>query len=242
MMDNLLAKINFLQHSNLLRPMATLIALCTCIYVNGQGKWGLRVNQNTDVFSVTYKEDFSSYEKTEIRISRISAAVDYMRGKYTHDLEFFIPQINASTLQYPWPQTLYESTRFKNRISSYSLRYTVARNVYSLTKSFFLVLGGALNPYYVKTEGLPQTELSYYASRSVLGISFNVVPGVSLKISKRISFVLDCPIKVFDVYRLIYEVRNPSLPISMQKMKSAEVDFFMNAFTLRLGAMYRLGN
>ena len=73
------------------------------------------------------------------------------------------------------------------------------------------------------------------------GVSPNAIPGINLQASKRLSFVLDCPLKVFDFYYKMVNIKNPAIPVRQEKDYSFESDFFMNAFTVRLGVAYKLG-
>jgi hypothetical protein len=157
-----------------------------------------------------------------------------------HELELFVPEVKTSTPTFPFLQYLDGSPDFERKFSSYSLRYTVARN-FSVTKSFFLTLGGGLNPYYIKTEAFPVADNSYYNSYNTWGVSINLLPGLGIAASKHLSFMLDTPIKIFDYYRFVWDVHNPAIPIRQQKMPADETKFFMNAFTMRLGMKYVFG-
>jgi hypothetical protein len=66
----------------------------------GQGRWGIRVNQNTDLFNVTYKDRLHSVEERQVRFGRFSVGLNYTPNKVTHELELFVPEINASADPY----------------------------------------------------------------------------------------------------------------------------------------------
>lgn len=230
-----------------MRWLVTSILLCSCCVLHAQGKWGIRLNQNTDFFSVTYTETdmntliTSSNKEREVRIGRISAAVSYLSGEYTQELELFVPQVNGSSPTFPWPHDVRINVNTEHKYSSYAARYMISRNVYSLTKSLSLSLGGGLNAYCVKDEIMPRNEYAFPVSDYSIGMSLNVIPGVNLKASEHFSFLLDCPLKVFDVYHKTVNTRNPAIPVRRQKERSFETDFFMNAVTVRLGVAYQFG-
>lgn len=214
--------------------IAILILICGAPQLYAQGNWGVRVNQNTDFFSVESKG-------SKVQFARISAGVSYVTKKYTHDLELFVPTVKGSSPTFPWRYDKFENVLFTQRFSSYSMRYSVVRN-FQVNNSFYFVLGGALNPYYLKVERLPTNEnIAYYNYENFVGVSLNVVPGIKVIATKNLSFVLDCPLKLFDYYHKVYDVKNPAIPVRQQKMPSDHAKFFMNAFTIRLGASYVFG-
>lgn len=231
-----------------MRYLATLILLCSCCALQAQGKWGIRVNQNTDFFSVTYRETNTTthttrtYEEPEVRMSRISAAILHVNRGYAQELELFVPQVNGSQAVFPWPHDVRTyPPNSENKYSSYAMRYGVSKNVYSVTRSFALSLGGGLNTYFLKVENAPHFESSFPVLDYVAGLSLNAIPGVNLQASKQLSFVLDCPLKIFDFYYRTVNIKNPAIPLRQQRTNSFETDFFTNAFTVRLGAAYTFG-
>lgn len=217
--------------------------LCTASLVFGQSRWGIRVNQNTDLFTVTYRESLSSPKESQVHFGRFSAGLNYTNNKVVHEFELFVPEINASTnhVQFPWPQELPHKSDFKNQVSCYSLRYAVMRNMHSLTQRFHLAFGFAVNPYYLKGESIPKMENTYYLSRSILGASLNIMPAINFNASERVVFTLDCPFKVVDFYRATTNIKNPAIPVHQQKTHTSETAFFMKSYTVRIGIAYRLG-
>lgn len=234
--------LEFVCHMASLQFLATLVGIGICSALHGQGKWGIRLNQNTDFFPVTYTvSNASSYTEREVRAGRISAVFSYLRGKYTHELELFVPQVNSSDPIFPWPYAVRSMPTYKIKYSSYAIRYTISRNVYSFTKSFSLSLGGGLNGYILKVKNVPQVENSFPVSDYMVGMSLNAVPGINLQASRHLSFVLDCPLKVFDFYYRTVNIQNPLIPPRQQKKRSFETDDFMKALTVRLGVAYKFG-
>jgi hypothetical protein len=221
--------------------LTMLIWLCSCCTLHAQGKWGIRLNQNSDFFSVTYRESTtSSYKEDQVRIGRISAAVTYFSGRYTQELEVFLPQTYSSKPTFPWPHDV-RGNPSEGRYSSYAIRYTISRNVYSFTKSLSLSMGGGLNAYFLNDKNVPLVSNWFPVSNYMIGISLNAIPGINLQASKRLSFVLDCPLKILDFYHETVHTKNPAIPVRQQKIRSFETDYFMNAFTVRLGVGYRFG-
>jgi hypothetical protein len=213
--------------------------LCTTSVMYGQGRWGIRVNQNTDLFNVTYEGYLHSVEERQVRFGRFSAGLNYTRNKVTHELELFVPEINASAdrVRFPWPQELRRDTNFASEVSSYSLRYALMRNVHSHQR-LQIAFGFAVNPYYLKAESFPLVENVYYAYKSILGASLNLMPAISFRASKHVALTVDCPFKVADFYRRTINVKNPAIPIHQQKTHNSETTFFMSAYTVRVGLSY----
>jgi hypothetical protein len=219
----------------------TLICLSTCSASLAQGKWGVRVYQNTDIFSVFYWVNSQSpEEESHVSFSRFSGAAAYSGRIYTHELELSVPQINGSSPQFAFPYKSRRVEESKNRFSSYSIRYTIARNV-RISESFLFVFGAALNPYFTRSENIPQVETAFPVTYNAFGVSLNAVAGINIKATRSLSFIVDCPLKLFDYYHEIREVRNPAIPVRQQKTPSDETKFIMSAFTLRLGASYLFG-
>jgi len=214
--------INFRRYRNSLLCLPSLMIFATWTTSYAQSKWGIRLNQNTDFFYVTYEEKTQSHQEAKVRFGRLSAAVSYVIAKNTHELELFVPQINASNPSFPLPQILYRKPEFKNSISSFAMRYSAFRSL-SITNTLFFTLGGAFKPYYLKTESLPVVANFFSGSYTSVGFSLNVIPGVTLKPFKQVSFVLDCPLKIFDFYRRAFYVANPAIPVSMRTISSNTV-------------------
>ena len=221
------------------------VTLLSCVSTTyGQTEWGIRVNQNTDFFTVTYQNEENSFEEHQANFTRLSVELNRIRENVIEELELFIPQINAPVdhVQFPWPQELTRQNNSINKTSSYSLRYSYTRIIRKQTSAFNVALGAAVNPYYLRAASDPYLSDHYASNRNILGVSLNLVPAVHFNASNHITLVVDCPFKVVDFYYISAITKNPTLPFGEQIIHKTEASFFMQAYTLRTGIMYRVGS
>jgi hypothetical protein len=242
-MDIVKKSLPFISIRRLTIFISCLILVSRFSEVSAQGTWGGRINQNTDIFTVTDTYHKSASER-KFHFTRMSFGVVYKSQRWRHEIEVFVPEIKASFshVQFPWAYDVYFHEGTKERTNSYSVRYALVRNVYSFADRFHFALGLGLNPYYQKFESIPVQENIYYASTTTLGASINVLPAFNFDLlQNRLMITADCPLKLFDFFRSELYIRNPAIPIRQQKMPETTSKFFMNVYTVRIGVTYWFG-
>lgn len=223
----------------------TALFISNVIYSFGQNNFGIKIYQNTDIFKTQYY-NYTDKETTKIKninFNRASLAVDIETKKgYTHEIEFLIPEISKSLdhVQFPLNYEFRKGTTFKATASSYSLRYELSKTLTNKAKRFALLLGVAINPYYVFEEYAPNTETTYYVSTKLYGSAMNITTRIKYKLSQRFSIDLNIPLKIYDLRAERTRVKNPNFPIHQQTWTNYSNIFFESAYTIRLGLMYKL--
>src|SRR5688572_3023742 len=102
----------------------TALSLST-LPVLSQSRIGVTIYQNTDRFTMTYR-DIDYQQDQVLNFHRISVALSFnLRGKYTHELEIFIPEFSKEPKQFLFPAnlTLGISSGADIEVGSYSFRY-----------------------------------------------------------------------------------------------------------------------
>jgi len=112
------------------------------------------------------------------------------------------------------------------------------------SKQLAFNIGLALNPYFVNAEYKPKPNNpnTFYSSEKYFGGSFNVIPRMIFRLSNRFTGDLNVPFKIFDIWREVYEVKNPLIPISQQRKQDWKYSFLEAAYTIRLGITYYFNN
>ena len=221
------------------------IFISNAIYSFGQNKFGVTIYQNTDIFETQYYES-RTMEMTKVKnvnFNRITFAVDIDTKKgYTHEIEFLIPEISKplENIQYPLKYEFRKDETFDGEASSYSFRYEVSKTLTNKAKRFSFLLGAGINPYYVHIEYEPNVETTYYSSTQLYGFALNVTPRIRYKVSQRFSVDLNVPLKIYDLRGEKNKTENPAIPIRQQTTNEYSNIFFENAYTIRLGLMYKL--
>jgi hypothetical protein len=212
----------------------------------GQGKFGVKIYQNTDMFSVKYYTDagFSSSSESlsnKTNFTRASIALQITsKNKLTHEIEFMNPELSKSTDNplFPFNYKLNITQLAYNSITTVSARYTVSKTVYSLNRLNF-DLGIGINPYYVLQESISKIPTRYNSYLKYYGASFNVVPEVKFKLMLNLYLDLSVPFKIYDLNSEIFHVSNPSIPIDQQTIsEKTSNSFFDKVYTIRIGILY----
>ena len=227
--------------SIILAALYVLVASCTF----GQKSLGIKIYQNTDLFSIEYREWGNSKPTVseEVNFNRISLAASLQtKSKFVHEVELFIPEISKplDKIQYPMNYELRRDETFDGEVSSYSFRYEFSKTFTDDTKRLGFGLGAGINPYYVHIEYIPNVETTFYFSSRLYGFVVNVTPRISYRLSNRFSIDLNVPLKIYDLRWEKIRVDNPAIPITQQTVTTLDNIFFEDAYTIRLGVMYTL--
>lgn len=227
------------------RIIITALFILTSICSFGQKRIGIKLYQNTDIFEIQYHDSRNNVvEKFDkVSFNRLSLAINIDTKKdYIHEIEFLIPEVSKSyiNVQYPMNYELKKETQdFEGQASSYSLRYELSKSLTNKAKRLGFNLGLGINPYYVQVEYIPNVETSFYSSTKHFGFVFNMVPRVKYNLSQKFSIDLNVPLKIYDLQVAKYQVDNPSIPMRQQTTFDHSNIFFENAYTIRIGLMYK---
>lgn len=228
------------------RIIVTVFFFSTAVHSFGQKSFGIKIYQSTDIFKVQYFDNLTNEveEVDQVNFTRFSLALDLQSKKgYIHEIEFFVPEVSKSynNLQYPMNYEFKKDRpNFEREASSYSLRYELSKTLTNKTRRIGLNLGLGINPYYILAENIPTAFNHYYSSTKLYGFVLNIVPRINYKISHRFSIDFNVPLKIYDLRVENNRVKNPSIPIHQQTKIDYSNHFFENAFTLRLGLMFKL--
>lgn len=214
-----------------------------CSY--GQGKFGIKVYQNTDIFEVGYFESGvnESEKSNHINFNRLSIGISVTtKNNFTHEIELLIPEISKSinSVQFPMNYEFRKGDTFDGKISTYSIRYEMNKTFSNNLNRLAFNVGVGLNPYYVHIEYTPNTSTAFYFSNIFYGAALNFTPRINYKLSNRLILDLNIPLKIYDLRWEKTNIKNPSIPIRQQTVKDFDSIFFENAYTIRLGLMYTL--
>jgi hypothetical protein len=219
----------------------TLLAFLITTSSYGQTRFGLKVYQNTDIFSARYYD--SQNDKTTkhnyVKFNRISVAFNlYSKRRLVHEIEVLLPEISKSTDRVNFPLD-YEfkkmDSSWESIISTYSLRYELSKILTEPSKRLIFSLGFGANPYLTNTEYTPNIPNTYYSNTRVYGLSLNLIPRVTFKVSNNVNIDLNIPFKLYDFKKEETTIKNPNIPIHQQTSKNTHGDFFEKAYSIRLG-------
>lgn len=226
------------------RLFFTFCVLFAFSAVSAQSKIGVTIYQNTDRFDVRYRNQQGAIEETDNRLNfhRFSVALSFNLGKkYTHELELFIPEFSKDhdKLLFPLDMTIAKKSAYHEEANAYSFRYEVYRRL-TKEKPIAFALGAAVNPHYRTIERIPSAPNWYPSNGKMFVASVNIVPRLQWTISKSLLLNLSIPFKVYDYIYSQQKVENPSIPVSQQKSGGSNHEFFREAYTVRLGLMWRI--
>lgn len=209
-----------------------------------QTKTQLKLYQNTDFFNVNYYNGViqESRSTTHASINRFSLAVNLIgKKKLSQEIELFIPEISTSIYHVKFPQTytFNESNTYDRKISTYAFRYEVNMALHQSDRSL-VSLGAAINPYYWEEKDTPLVSNVYARDLKTYGVSLNLIPRVSLKLTRKITLDVNIPFKLYDLQKVTQNIKNPAIPIADQTNGGYTNIFFQNSYTIRLGIAYAL--
>lgn len=215
--------------------------LSSCM-VHAQSKVGIKLYQNTDLFTTEkyYRREKISGEN-HFNFHRFSVALNIEKKRWSHELEFFIPEIakDIDRLQFPFAyQFRSDDDFFHGEASTYSLRYELTKTLSGKDKKFSFHAGLALNPYYLHIEYIPHHEFVYYWSTKFYGVAVNISPRMSFRPAARFVVDVSLPLKLYDLRGEKNRVANPAIPISQQTTEDFDSVFLESVYSLRVGLTY----
>ena len=165
-----------------------------------------------------------------------------MKRFFTTNWNYLFPEVSKSVenVKFPWNHEFRVSNDFTSEFSAYALRYEINRDIYEISDRFSFNVGAALNPYFIDIDYSPTVETVVYYEKLVAGVSLNVIPRLYIKLSDHFCIDVNLPLKIYDVWRAVDDIQNPSIPRKYQKHTDTKGDFFMNAYTARLAIVYKL--
>jgi hypothetical protein len=210
----------------------------------GQGKFGIKIYQNTDVFSVTTTDNDVSPSITSIssqtNFNRISIALQIKsRNKLNHQIELMIPEISKQIpdVQLPFSYQFIKRKESKSSITTISFRYEISKSLYSF-KNFRLNLGFGLSPYYVFQERKSYSPNFFDSYLEYYGASFNTIPYITYNVTNRFGLEISFPFTIYNLQKVTQHIANPAIPIKQQTNVGLESNFSNNVYTIRFGMLY----
>jgi hypothetical protein len=233
--------------------LCRFIVLLACLTISAgafaQHEYRIKLYQHTSSLETVYQRPSSGGpdQKSGDRhfttgTFSVAFNVISLRGNFHHELEIFMPQINRSAqgIQFPRNFELSRNPSTNDVISAYSFRYEVNQDITNVTKRFVLNLGAAINPYHIEMKFNPLENKVYNSGARITGATFNIIPRVSYQLTDRLSFELNVPVNVFDIYRVRHHTDNPTISKDAQSKTGTEHMFFNDIYTVRFGIGYTL--
>ncbi|MFM9840896.1 MAG: hypothetical protein ACKVOQ_21695 [Cyclobacteriaceae bacterium] len=224
--------------------LSIIVILLSTHFSFGQGKFGIKVYQNTDIFSIT-TIDYdvnpsltSTFSRTNF--NRISIVLQMAaKNKLIHEIELIIPEFSKpiSNPQFPFNYAFRKRNDLDNLMTTISLRYEIHKKIHSVG-NIHINLGIGLNPYYINVEDISKTPNTYDRYTKYFGGSLNLIPSIIYKISNQFSLEINCPFKIYDLMNVTNRIANPAIPINQQTSTKIENGFLYNIYTFRFGVSY----
>ncbi|HZY79656.1 MAG TPA: hypothetical protein VFE50_09045 [Cyclobacteriaceae bacterium] len=206
---------------------------------------GVKIYQNTDVFEKQYYDSrFGVTTKVNsVNYSRVSVALSIDRKNgWVQEVEVLMPEISRPLEKAQYPMNYkFRQGEFNGKVSAYSARYELNRLLTNAESRIAFFFGVGLNPYFVNAVYSPTSPNWFKSSTATYGVVLNITPRVAYRISERFSVDVNVPFKVYDLRGEYNYYRNPAIPMRQRKENTFSSVFFEQAYTFRVGVLYRLG-
>jgi hypothetical protein len=219
--------------------------LCSVV-AYAQQPWSIKVYQNSDFFSKTYSNDVTNKtsKQNEANFNRFSFAFQiHPDRQFTHEIEFFIPEINKNPedVSFPFLYDFDVNDLRSSSVDTYSLRYEIIERISSLKKQKLLSFhtGLSVNPYYVKIDYTSDEVNVFDYNYQHFGFSFAIAPHLKVNFTKKLRLDINVPINLYTLRVEAYKTEDPAASSSRKETQEAFHKLFQKVYSLRVGISYQ---
>jgi hypothetical protein len=116
-----------------------------------------------------------------------------------------------------------------------NIRYEYIRRIVNVKDRMEFLVAASAEPYLESLINLPKISTSFTTKGFYLGSKFYFIPRAIYQFNNKFYIDLNFPFELFNFYWFRSRIKNPTLPVNLQRNNEFHSNFFNNIFGLRLG-------
>jgi hypothetical protein len=178
-------------------------------------------------------------ENETMDIGHISVSFSIEKAKSIHEIELsrieFYRTNNSTHIYHSAGDTGQITSGQKASMFNLNIRYEYIRRIVNVKDRMEFLVAASAEPYFESFIILPKIYTSFTTKQLYLGSKFYFIPRAIYNISNKFYIDLNFPIELFNFYWVRSRIKNPTLPINLQRSNVFHSNFFNDIFRLRLG-------
>jgi hypothetical protein len=184
------------------------------------------------------------YQEDNNKFGHVSTSFAIEKAKSIHEIELsrieFYRTDNATYVYNSIDDTAQITAGQLAKIINIGIKYEYNRKIVEVKNNLQFLIAASTEPYLESIIIKPKIVTGFTTKGLHLGSKFYFIPRAIYKFKSKFYIDINFPVELFDCYWVRSLIKNPTLPMNLQKSNKFNIDFFNKVFQFRIGFGIRI--